>query len=196
MMEIYALDLDELTAVVGSGDRTLLRTISVELEGHLAVADEEFGDRIAEGAPTRLDAIRAVIDGGPFDDRYGYQYGYAYHNLCVYHGLRQNNLNFAPFRHDWLETVDEGLRRLGLTAVTVSTFRHNRPPSPLPYTTEPTYGEWSPAQCREAFDQWRASTIEQRAALGYDLREAVESCAEWLRAATSGNGLGIAAFSF
>ncbi len=190
----YAVDLDVLHGSVGSKDDKLRRMIGGRFKQHLAHFDSQFDHVVDAGGPTIRDAIRAVIDGGPFDDRHGTVYGYAYRWICEFHGRALFNNDFSPMRAGWLETVDEGLDALGVTAVGVEEFSFGGAPSPIPAPDFlPGYGEWSLTECQKALEQWEAATDERRAALDPSVLSAAESCVDWCRAAAAA-GRGVAGF--
>ncbi|MFJ8584386.1 hypothetical protein ACIRD2_06965 [Streptomyces sp. NPDC093595] len=192
----YLVDLAVVRGAVGSGDVKLRRMIGGRFKQRLAHDDDYFADEIERGAPTRYDALRAVIDGGPFDaaPEFAFQYGYAYRMICEFHGRFLFNNHFSPFRGSWLEEVDAGLSALGITAVAVTDFMYGSVPDPLPHRDLPGYGEWSAEQCARGLAQWEASTPEQRGALDPEVLEAVESCVDWMREARAREGFGIAGF--
>ncbi|MFD3683792.1 hypothetical protein ACFWTE_03070 [Nocardiopsis sp. NPDC058631] len=187
----YVVDLDTLHSSIGSKDDKLRRMIGGRFKQHLAHFDSQFDHT---DGPSIRDAIRAVIEGGPFDERHGAVYGYAYKWICEFHGRALHNGDFSPMRAGWLETVDEGLSELGVTAVGVAEFGYGRAPSPVPAPDFlPCYGEWSLAECQKALEQWEAVTGERRAALDSSVLEAAESCMDWCRSAVA-VGRGVAGF--
>lgn len=176
----YLVDLDKARGAIGSKDEKLRRMIGGKFKNDMSRADDWFSHEIGNGAPSRYDALRAVIDGGPFDEKYGFQYGYAYEMICGFFGKHLYNNPFSPFRGDWLGQVDAGLARLGITAVEVGEFTYS-PPSPLPLPEGfPGYGEWSVEDCAKGLAQWEASAEDQRAALDREVLEAVECCVDWM----------------
>ena len=190
----YVVDLDVLHGSVGSKDDKLRRMIGGRFKQHLAHFDSQFDHIVDAGGPTIRDAIRAVIEGGPFDDRHGTMYGYAYKWICEFHGRALFNNDFSPMRYGWLETVDAGLKALGVTAVGVEEFSFGGAPSPIPAPEDlPGYGEWSLTACQKALEQWEAATDEGRAALDPAVLSAAESCVDWCRTASAA-GRGVAGF--
>ncbi|RCV50012.1 DUF7691 family protein [Marinitenerispora sediminis] len=176
----YVIDIDVARAAIGSKDEKLRRMIGGRFKRQLAADDRYFAHEIERGAPTRHEAVRAVIDGGPYDEQYAFQYGYAYQLVCEFYGRACFNNDFSPFRGDWLEQVDAGLKQLGITAVAVTEFGYGSLPAELPRPEHlPCYGEWSAEECRQALAQWEATTPDQRAALEYEVRTAIESCSRW-----------------
>ncbi|MCB9565680.1 MAG: hypothetical protein H6710_00360 [Myxococcales bacterium] len=196
-LTLYLVDLERARGAIGSGDDKLLRQIGGRFKADLARADEWFSSEIERGAPTRHDALRAVIEGGPFDARYGFQYGYAYEMICRHFGRYLNNNAFSPFRGDWLEEVDRGLGTLGIDALRVTTFMYGGPPAPLPRPSDfPGYGEWSAERCAEGLAQWQATTPEARAAVEPMVLDAIAACVEWTREAQAKPGSGVAGFGY
>ncbi|NUU22048.1 MAG: hypothetical protein HOV68_11130 [Streptomycetaceae bacterium] len=192
-LSLFLADPDKVRAVLGSGDIRTRRAIGGRFKQEMARDDDYFADRIADGAPTRYEALTAVVDGGPFTDAHGFQYGYAYRMIAAFHGRRLWGNCFSPFRFGWLARVDEGLAELGVKAVQVSEFGYGLP-SPLPSTDLPGHGVWTPDECATALAQYEATTEDQRAALDREVREAIEECAEWLRAARDSEGRGVIGF--
>ena len=196
-LSVYLVDLRVARDAIGSGDVKLRRMIGGRFKRQIASADEQFSHEIEQGAPSRYEALRAVIEGGPFDDRYGFQYGYAYQLVCEFYGKALFNNDFSPYRGSWLEDVDAGLAQLGIKAVELTEFTYGSPPSPLPRPEwVPEYGEWSPEECREALAQWESTTPDQRQAVDREVREAIESCVGWFREAQKKDGFGIAGFNY
>ncbi|MFC7328024.1 DUF7691 family protein [Marinactinospora rubrisoli] len=190
----YVIDLEVARSAIGSRDEKLRRMIGGRFKRQLAADDEYFSHEIERGASTRYEALRAVIDGGPYDERYAFQYAYAYQLVCEFHGRPCFNNDFSPFRDDWLQTVDAGLAELGIKAVAVTEFSYGSLPPGLPRPEDlPDYGEWSAEECREALTQWTATTPEQRAVLDAEVLRAIESCSRWWRDAVAA-GRGVAGF--
>ncbi|WP_331767259.1 hypothetical protein [Embleya sp. NBC_00896] len=195
-LNVYLVDLATVRGAIGSADDKLLRMIGGRFKSLLATDDAYFADEIAQGAPTRYEAVRAVLAGGPFEQAHAFQYGYAYRLICRFHGQLLDNSHFSPMRGLWLDTVDEGLTGLGVKAAGVSDFMYGSLPDALPRPDMyPYYGEWTADQCREALAQWESSTAEQRAALDSEVLEAAESCVEWWREAGAREGHGIVGFT-
>lgn len=195
-LTIYLVNLGQARGAVASGDEKLRRMLSGRFKDDMARDDDYFASAIGRGAPTRREALRAVIHGGPFDRQYGWQYGYAYEMICRHFGRYLNNNHFSPFRGSWLETVDEGLDTLGMTAVRVTSFMYGALPEPLPRPDEvPGYGEWTAAQCREGLAQWSAAMQAGRhGEVDAQVLDAIRSCVAWMQEALRKPGSGIAGF--
>ncbi|MFD7511325.1 hypothetical protein ACFV5N_18595 [Streptomyces sp. NPDC059853] len=194
-LNLFLVDPALVRGIVGSGDEKQRRMMGGRFKRELAQDDAWFADRIAEGAPPAYEALRAVIDGGPFEEEHAFQYAYAYQRICEFHGRRLDNSSFSPFRYGWLGRVDEALAELGVTAVEVTSFTYRDFPAPLPRPEElPGHGVWSTADCARALKEWEAATPDLRAALDPEVREAVESIAGWLRRAAAKPGAGVLGF--
>ncbi|GAA5053671.1 DUF7691 family protein [Nocardia callitridis] len=196
-LSVYVVELDTVRAAIGSRDDRLGRMIADRFKAQLAHDDDWFADEIAHGAPSRYDAVRAVIDGGPFVPSYGFQYGYAYQTICQFYGRFLDNRYFGTFRGRWLEHVDDAMAALGIKAISVQEFMYLALPSALPQPDElPGYGEWSPERCAEALVQWESTTPDQRGGIDHELLAAIESCMAWVREAQARPGRGIAGFFY
>ncbi|MFI5804733.1 hypothetical protein [Streptomyces sp. NPDC051561] len=196
-LSLYLVDPAKVRGVVGSGDDKLRRMMGGAFKTQFPHDDDYFSHEIERGAPTRYDALRAVIAGGPFVEEFAWQYGYAYEMVCRFHGRSLFNNCFSPFRSGWLEEVDKGLVALGIRAVEISGFSYSSLPGELPRPDfVPGYGEWSAQECSSALKQWEASTPEQRAALDSEVLEAIESVVGWLVKAREKEGAGVVGFFY
>lgn len=192
-LTLFVVDPEIPRNAIGSQDVRMRRAIGGRFKREMAQDDDYFASRIEDGAPTRYEALTAVIDGGPFNEQHAFQYGYAYRLICAFHGRMLVTSNFSPFRSGWLERVDEGLKSLGVTAVQVAELGYGLP-APLPYTDLPGHGVWTPSECTTALEQYEAAAEEQFAVLDREVREAVEEAATWLQAARTAEGRGIVGF--
>jgi hypothetical protein len=192
-LTVYTLNLDETRGLIGSGSDVLMYEISWRFRQWFEREDADHADAIADGAPTGLEAVRAVFDGGPFNAKYPHLYALAYKRICQDVGHEEPANSFAPFKHRWLAAVDEGLAQLGVTAVAVSDLALGLPDG-VPYSDVLSYGEWSQAQCQEGLAQWNATTEEQRHALDRSILAAVTECAAWMESALAFEKLGVVGF--
>ncbi|MQS16323.1 hypothetical protein F7Q99_29940 [Streptomyces kaniharaensis] len=195
-LSVYWVDPTEMRALVGSGNEPLLQAVRYSCEPHLAADDDYFSRQISEGAPTSLAALEAVMRGGPFstDPHHAFQYGYAYRRLCERLGETLDNSEFMPFRGGWLETVDEGLRAVGVTAVSVAEFGgHGGMPSVIPTHDLPRSGEWSHERCLAALEEYEKGQGADQA-LAPEIVAAIAIVVGWLRDAASRAGFGVVGF--
>ncbi|MFG3051468.1 hypothetical protein ACGFZP_11065 [Kitasatospora sp. NPDC048239] len=197
-LSVFLLDPKAARALVGSRDDQLLQAVQAGFGDDLASDDSWFSSEIADGAPTAYEALRTVVYGGPYpeDRRYAFQYGYAYKRLCSLTGSFLDNSSFSPFRGDWLETVDEGLRALRITAVSVAELgRYGGMPDGVPCYDLPRCGEWTYEQCLEALEQFEQTKRDNHAPpLEPEVVEAVMDVLGWLRRVQERPGFGVVGF--
>ncbi|MEV5506715.1 DUF7691 family protein [Streptomyces orinoci] len=200
-LSVYLLDVAATRALVGSGDEELLRVICTEFGDDLARDDDYHSLAIEQGAPTAEEALRAVVHGGPFSEQreHAFQYGYAYKRLCALTGLFLPNDCFTPHRGDWLSVVDQGLKALGITAVSVEAFSLGDPPAPLPHCFTPGCGEWTPDRIAQALEQFEATKRAvdesgQAPPLEPEVVEGVMQCIGWMTRAEARPGFGVIGF--
>ncbi|WP_326615691.1 hypothetical protein OG863_00395 [Streptomyces decoyicus] len=197
-LSVYLLDPKEARARVGSRDAQLLQVIRDTFGDDLASDDSWFSSEIANGAPTAYEALHAVVYGGPFQKnrQYAFQYGYAYKRLCSLTGSFLDSSCFCPFRGDWLEAVDEALRALRITAVSVAEFGYyDGVPAPVPHSDLPRCGEWTHERCLEALEQFEQTKRDGHASpLEPEVLDAVMDVISWLRHAESRPGFGVVGF--
>jgi hypothetical protein len=196
-LTVYLVDLAKARAAVGSRDDKLRRQICGRFKADIERADDWFSSEIEGGAPKRYDAIKAVFNGGPFERRGAFQYGYAYEMIVRHFGKYLDNNDFSPFRGDWLELVDRGMAAIGLS-LRVTTFMYGKVPDPLPRPDDfPGYGEWSHAQCSEGLSQWqRYHSGPSNTEIDPQVLAAIRSCSDWMNAAVQKPGAGIAGFGY
>ncbi|MFJ8039422.1 hypothetical protein ACIRBX_02770 [Kitasatospora sp. NPDC096147] len=197
-LSVYLLDLDATHKLVGSGDEQLLTVVRDRFGDDLASSDDWFSSEIAQGAPTAFEALTAVVHGGPYPApaQYAFQYGYAYKRLCSLTGSFLDNSSFSPFRGSWLEVVDEGLRALRITAVSVAELGYyDGLPAGVPHYELPRCGEWTHEQCLAALEQFEQTKRDDHAPpLEPEVVEAVMDVLGWLRHAQQRPGFGIVGF--
>ncbi|MEU3693642.1 DUF7691 family protein [Streptomyces narbonensis] len=197
-LSVYLIDPAAARAFVGSCDDQLLQVVRESFGDDLASDDSWFSSEIADGAPTAYEALRTVVYGGPFPEssQYAFQYGYAYKRLCSLTGSFLDNSCFSPFRGDWLEMVDEGLRALRITAVSVAEFGYSGGfPKGVPTYDLPRCGEWTHEQCLEALAQFEETKKAGHAPpLEPEVVDAVMDVMGWLRHVESRPGFGVVGF--
>lgn len=196
-LSVYLIDPKAAKALVGSRDDQLLQVIRDSFGADMAHDDDWFSSEIANGAPDSFGALHAVVHGGPFseDEGHAFQYAYAYKRLVSLTGSFLDNSCFTPHRGDWLSVVDEGLRALNITAVSVAEFGYSDLPAPLPYAHTPGSGTWTPEQCALALEQFEETKRTGHAPpLDPEVVDAVMDVVAWLRHTESRPGFGIIGF--
>lgn len=193
-LDTYLLDLPKTRALVGSGDEQLLEVVHRHFGDRMAATDEQFAYLIEAGAPTAYEALRAVINGGPYG-HHAFQYRLAYQRLCELTGLDLSANVFSHFRGDFLDEVDKGLASLNVTATSLFYFTLPQVPVPVEQSPEVGYGEWSTDEIAQALHQFRTSVSNGTARQGDpEVTAAVAECLSWMHIAESKPGLGIAGF--
>ncbi|MFJ9443619.1 hypothetical protein ACIRRH_17345 [Kitasatospora sp. NPDC101235] len=186
-LRAYLVDPAELRARVGSGNEGAVDEALAYFGPSLDRSDEHFADEITQGAPTALEALRAVVHGGPFSDSedHAFQYAFAYRRLCWLVGQPLEVDSFGPFRGNWLEVVDEGLKAYGITAVSVADFQCGGGlPTELPHCDVPSCSTWSAEDCGKALDRFeQAERAGRTPAPEREVAEAVAEIVRWLRLA-------------
>lgn len=184
-LDVFAVELGPLHDAIGSRDQDLLRRVSYRSAGQWTEEDDYFAEEIAAGAPTSRDATLAVINGGPFTEGYGTQYGSAFRDICgtMFADFVLGNEYFSGFRAGWLVDVGKGLEQLGITTPKLDDLVFSGMPRALPDSEGIGYGEWDNAACRAGLAQWQDSTPQQRDALHPEVLAAVENCVAWMSAA-------------
>ncbi|WMX48143.1 hypothetical protein RGF97_29730 [Streptomyces roseicoloratus] len=197
-LSVYLIDPKAARALVGSGDEQLLEIIRDRFADRLAHDDDWFSSAIKDGAPTAYEALRTVVHGGPYEAQrhHAFQYGYAYERLCSLTGSFLDNSSFSPFRGDWLEMVDEGLKALRITAVSVAELGYYGGfPDGLPTYDLPRCGEWTHEECLAALEQFERTKADGHAPpLDREVVDAVMDVMGWLRHVESRPGFGVIGF--
>ncbi|QKZ25224.1 hypothetical protein HUT05_45640 [Streptomyces chartreusis] len=98
-----------------------------------------------------------------------------------------------------MSVVDQGLKALGITAVSVEEFSYGSLPSPLPYTFTPGCGEWTPGRIAQALEQFEATkrAVDESGEappLEPEVVDAVMQCIDWMRHAQERPGFGVIGF--
>lgn len=197
-LSVYLIDPKAARGLVGSGDEQLLELIGERFADDLAADDRWFEDQIGDGAPTAFEALRAVVHGGPYGAarHHAFQYGYAYKRLVSLTGSFLDNSSFSPFRGDWLGVVDEGLKALRITAVSVAELGYyDGLPDGIPSYDLPRCGEWTHEQCLAALEQFERTKADGHAPpLEREVVDAVFDVIGWLRQVETRPGFGIVGF--
>jgi hypothetical protein len=129
----YLVDLERLRSVLGGGDTALEQDI---VAGCFTTVRFYFvgwaGGRIGDGGPTLTDAVTALVHGGPFDDRFAYQYAYALEPICAAVGEELDNSLWCEVGDVVFEEVDDFFHRAGAFVRTDELCFERRLPIALP----------------------------------------------------------------
>jgi hypothetical protein len=116
---VYAVAVDRLRAVPGSRDKTLLDAVR-QSTGFLEMVDEIAEDHEDEEEqqrpPACAEALEQIVNGQPYDARFGYVYGYAYEALCMAIGTEtERSWTSIARSYDWFARIDKALAALGIS---------------------------------------------------------------------------------
>lgn len=192
-LSTYIQNIAAIRAIVGSGDSRLLETMREKCASDMAFDDEELDFLIDEGAPTAYEALQAVVHGGPYG-KHASQYLRAYQRLCVAHGVSLNCNDFAYLSGGWLNEVDNALKSMNVTAVSLFSFTDAQIPVPVEQSPVLGYGEWSADEIALALAQYEAAVASGLTARDPDVAHSVEQCVDWMRSAAKIPGYGIIGF--
>lgn len=177
---VYAINIDELASVYGSGEGNLISWVQQQCHTRIASYDRELSQLIERGAPSVLEAWEQIVRGETLNQRYGAIYAYAIELYCE--AFQQEYLNNAPFypcSYQWLQEVDFTLEELGI----VEEFRlvkllDGSLPLPIPPPQDfPAFGYITSIIAYQAFEQ-----IKNQDYIGADntIAEAISTIKQWL----------------
>jgi hypothetical protein len=174
-MHVYLVDLDALEEAVGSADREFLKAI-IAARPNEATWDQTEDD--VDGNPLLSDraALRAVIDGGPFEERHAVEYMNAFETICAHLGDYHEDMTF---HHGWTPEVDAAFELLGmsLSMINLRIVWYDT----LPDADSAGGGYWTKEKFAEALNQWEATDPIDRTALGRSMLKEIEGYVDWLR---------------
>lgn len=179
----YAIDLDALKAIVGSGKQPALDEALADFGNEAAGIDallESHSDE-TNPLPTARDALRQLIMGERLDDRIGFAYAYCLKHLCQVHGEFLDNSTWYPAPPPFLDEVQTALEGAGVPRQTFSVDRLSDGGSPIPIPPVddfPGIGFVARPAVREAFDALSRVKLDDIA--DDDVRESIVGLTGWL----------------
>lgn len=183
-----AIELDQLTAALGSGDKRLLSSVARkyrdEFEQIDDMAAEFFEDEHLDGALTVRDALRQMVNGEAYrrERGLGFVYGYALHFLCLHLGEELPN-GWWRTTSGWpvKQHADRALAAAGVAEGVLRTrmLVERGPPVPLPEVEDyPSVGYLRVSEARVALSALPEAAV---AAVGDpDIRGAIGVLRGWL----------------
>jgi hypothetical protein len=185
----YAIG-DEVWHAVGAGSEELLELYLHGADDTVASIDELLAGLgpVEPPLPDARQALRHLVMGEPYHPRAGFAYAYWFKHLCE-DGQFLRNDAWMPIRVAFLDEVQDGLTRAGVTGVSVSAMVFGGLPIALPAPDDfPGMGYVSradaPAQLA-AIDAGDLSAVPDP-----HVREAIEQLRGWLQVcADSGRDL-------
>jgi hypothetical protein len=129
-----AVDLDKVTAVVGSNDLQLVAQLAAEFADELAQAEELQEDVLDEelGPYPAAEALRDLIAGGPYRDDAGLSYYFCFEIICWHFGDTMDNDAWMHFDSGWFDEVEAGLQQAGVLSLSLTSLIYRGPPVELP----------------------------------------------------------------
>ena len=181
----YAVDIDTLTALCGSGDKPTRRAVCGRFRADISRSNDWFDLSSERDAPNIFTAIEHLIVG---DDKTldGYLYGYGFKYIVQFAGRMLDNGPFYPCPSTYLDdTVDPAIRATG-AKLSMSDLIFGGAPVTFPRPDDfPAIGHWTA-------DEVAAAEAPLRAA-GDDVTEEVRTVTEWV-AYAKGRSQGIVGF--
>ncbi|GHJ42968.1 hypothetical protein Cs7R123_03100 [Catellatospora sp. TT07R-123] len=175
----YAVDIDNLVALCGSGDDRMRRAICGRFRSDIQRTNDELGWSNERGEPSVFTAINHLVMGGErtLD---GAMYGYGFKVIVEFSGRFLDNSPFypCPSRH-LSDTVDVELAGLGATIRMIDLIFGGAPvefPAPDDF---PAIGHWSAAKVAANVEPLRAAASTE-----------AKTIAGWLdKASAAGRGV-------
>ncbi|MDJ0694733.1 hypothetical protein [Mastigocoleus sp. MO_188.B34] len=177
---VYAINIDELASIYGSGNEKLISLVQKQCHNRIVKYNREFSLLIEHGAPSLLEALAEIIRGEALNQKYGAIYAYAIELYCeVFQEDFLNNAPFYPCSYKWLQEVDFALEELGI----VKEFRlvkliDGSLPLPIPSVQDlPAFGYITTNIAYQAFEE-----IKNQDYIGADntITEAIGTIKQWL----------------
>jgi hypothetical protein len=175
----YAVDIDAVQAVCGSGDDQRRRAICGRFRAGITRLNDEFDLSNDRGADNVFTAIGHLVLGGD-KTLDGYLYGYGFKYIVEFSGRLLNNAPFYPCPSSYLsEHVDPALKATGATLSMSDLIFRGAPVSFPPADGFPAIGYWTAGEVAAGVEPLRAGTTDE-----------VSTVAQWTaQAAAAGQGI-------
>lgn len=129
--------------------------------------------------PDARTALRQLVMGEPLDQRAGVAYAYWFKQMCESGEFLRNDA-WMPIRMAFFDDVEQALRRLGVTGVSVRDIVFGGLPIPLPPPDDfPGMGCTPAKEARVLLE--RLSGVDLSSEPDRYVREAIEQLTGWLR---------------
>jgi hypothetical protein len=187
----YAVDLDRLRSLVGSGDEALLATLASEHARALAEVD-----RIDAGAPSVVsaaEALAALVHGRMEDGESNFKYGYALELACRQLGQELSNQHWSAMHGEWFDAVEDAFTELGGKTKVSNDVFWSGPPVELPFIDDfPAIGTVPAESVKPLLAELEAVLAKARSS---QENAALRELLGWLRIADR-DALGIVTFYY
>ena len=157
----YAVDIDAVRAVCGSGDEQRRRAICGRFRADIARFNDEFELSNDRGADNVFTAIGHLIAGGekPLE---GYLYGYGFKYIVEFFGRFLDNGPFHPCSSSFLsQQVDPAIEATGATLRMEDLIFAGAPVAFPPPDDFPAIGYWSAEDVAASVEPLRAGTSDE-----------------------------------
>lgn len=134
--------------------------------------------------PDARTALRQLIMGEPLDGRAGVAYAYWFKQMCESGQFLRNDA-WMPIRMAFFDDVEQALRRLGVTGVSVRDMVFGGLPVPLPPPDDFPGMGYTAAKDAGVLAE-RLGAVELSREPDRHLREAIEQLTGWLRTCAEG----------
>jgi hypothetical protein len=183
----YAVPLDRLKQVVGSGDQA---TIDAIVAGHKAFLSS-IDDIDDEATITCADAVADLVNGEIVENVPGYLYGYGLEAICAHIGEELPNICPIARATAWIKGVDALLESKGVS-VRLTTLVFGGSPVPIPEPDDyPGIGEWSASEVPAALAALRSLDLT---GVDEEMAETFAQIRGWLEEAAKRPGVSIIGF--
>jgi hypothetical protein len=168
----YAVDIDQLVTLCGSGDNARRRAICGRFREDISRSNDSLGCSNERGAPSIFTAIEHLVMGSPLTLQ-GHLYGYGFKYIVEFFGRFLDNSDFYPTSFDHVQqTVDPALAEIGAT-LRMSDLLFRGAPVTFPRPDDfPVIGYWKADEVAQNADVLRSGTTRE-----------LQSLARWLEQA-------------
>jgi hypothetical protein len=193
-LQVFAVDLDELTKSIGSKNLALYKKALAniqhdddEFDDDHDDDDDDDDDDHDEPKLKLADALKSLIDGGTMVKGAGHAYGFALEALCT--TLAKEwlpNKHWSAMHSDWFDTVDAELKKLGLKERTAKLV-DNGAPVKMPRPDDfPFIGHMKPTDVKSfATALASASAKKTKTKIDPEVLQSLDELQGWLKTAVA-----------
>jgi hypothetical protein len=181
-IRVYAVSLERLKRVVGSGDQRLIDVIREVHAERLSSVD--WIGRRDEGRMTCAEAVADLVYGGTPRGP-GYLYGHALEVICAQIGIMLTDIGPVSRAAHWVEDVDAVLERMRVP-IRLLTLLFGGSPVPIrtplddPTMDGPSIGRWEAGEIAAALAAMRSADL---ADVDREMAETLRMIRGWLERA-------------
>jgi hypothetical protein len=169
-LSVYAVNVDKLAAVIGSGDRQLEAKIAGWAVRWFADIDEladrdeddDDDDDDEEPTPTCLEVLSRLIEGvdpNAVPVLHRYVYGYVFQALCGFLGEELDAISSIAQSSKWIDSIDQYLAEIEIP-VKFADLIYSGCPVPIPEPDDyPMIGRLSPEVIAQGLEPLRSVVL-------------------------------------